>query len=76
MLDIRFIRENPERVQAAARDKGYDVSIAELLKLDDNRRDLQQQVDALRQKRNEIAAKMKGGRPEQALIDEGKQIKI
>ncbi len=76
MLSISFIRENPERVQAAARDKGYEVSIAELLKLDDNRRDLQQQVDALRQKRNEIAAKMKGGRPEQVLIDEGKQIKI
>lgn len=75
MLDIRFIRDNPERVQAAARDKGYDVSIDELWQLDDNRRKLQQQVDELRQQRNEVAAKMKGGRPEQALIDEGKQIK-
>ncbi len=76
MLDIRFIRENAEAVQAAAKNKGYDVSIAELLKLDDERRSLQQQVDEIREKRNANAAKMKGGRPDQALIDEGKQIKV
>jgi len=76
MLDIRFIRENPEKVQQAAKDKGYDVSIADLLKLDDERRDLQGQVDTLRKKRNDNAAKMKSGKPEQTVIDEGKQIKI
>lgn len=76
MLDIRFIRENPEKVQQAARDKGYDVSISELLELDEERRELQQQVDALRERRNANAATMKGGRPDQASIDEGKQIKI
>ena len=76
MLDIRFIRTNPDKVQQAATDKGYDVSIAELLKLDDERRELQAAVDELREKRNANAAKMKGGKPEQALIDEGKQIKI
>lgn len=76
MLDIRYIRENPEKVQQAAKDKGYDVSIANLLKLDDERRELQGQVDELRKKRNDNAAKMKGGKPEQSVIDEGKQIKI
>lgn len=77
MLDIRFIRENAERVQEASRHKGYThVDIQKLLELDDNRRALQQQVDALRTKRNEIASQMKGGKPEQALIDEGKQIKV
>ena len=76
MLDIRYIRENPDKVQQAARNKGYDVSIAELLELDEERRELQQQVDALRERRNANAAQMKGGRPEQSLIDEGKQIKL
>lgn len=76
MLDIRFIRENPEKVQQAARDKGYDVSIAQLLEVDEERRELQQQVDALRERRNANAAQMKGGRPDQGTIDEGKQIKI
>lgn len=76
MLDIKFIRENQEKVQEAARQKGYDVSISELLALDDERRSLQQQVDDLRERRNANAATMKGGKPEQSVIDEGKRIKL
>ena len=77
MLDIRYIRENPEKVQKNAVNKGYgDLSVTKLLALDSEKRDLQGQVDELREKRNANAAKMKGGRPEQAVIDEGKQIKI
>lgn len=78
MLDIRFIRDNMTQVQNSTRAKGYDVDIQKLLKLDDDRRELQQQVDELRTRRNENAAKMKGsnGKPDQAVIDEGKQIKM
>ncbi len=76
MLDIKFIRENADAVQQNAQNKRYDVSIKDLLALDDERRSLQQQVDELRERRNANAAKMKGGKPEQPLIDEGKQIKI
>lgn len=76
MLDIRFIRENVELVKDSTAQKGYkNVDIDGLLKLDDSRRELQQQVDELRTRRNEVAAKMKGGKPEQSLIDEGRQIK-
>ena len=76
MLDIKFIRENVDLVQKSANDKGYKVDIAVLLQLDDERRDLQKQVEALREQRNVISAKMKGGRPDQELIDQGKQLKI
>ena len=76
MLDIRFIREHAEQVQEASRQKGYDVNIAELLKLDESRRELQQQVDELRARRNEISSRMKGAKPDQSTIDEGKQIKV
>ena len=76
MLDIRYIRANAEKVQESTRAKGYDVDISSLLKIDDDRRALQQRVDDLRERRNQNAAKMKGGKPEQGLIDEGKQIKI
>ena len=76
MLDIKYIRDNPEKVQRNAKNKGYTLSIADLLARDEARRTLQQQVDELREKRNQNAAKMKGGRPEQSLIDEGKQIKL
>lgn len=75
MLDIRFIRENPKKVQQSAEDKGYDVNIKELLELDDSRRDLRQQADVLREKRKKIAAEMKSGKPEQALIDKGRRVK-
>lgn len=75
MLDIRFIRDNADAVQQNAERKGYKVDISRLIELDDTRRNLQQQVDELRERRNQNAAKMKGGKPEQSLIDEGKQIK-
>jgi len=75
MLDIRFVRENPELVQENARQKGYDVNIAHILSLDAEKKVLSQQVDELREKRNLNAASMKGGKPEQATIDEGRAIK-
>ena len=76
MLDIRFIRENASRVQQSAEQKGYDaINVAELLQRDDERRSLQQIVDELRARRNENAAKMKGGKPDQATIEEGRRIK-
>lgn len=75
MLDIRFVRDNPELVQENARKKGYDVSIAEILELDATKRSLLQTVDELRERRNANASNMKGGKPDQATIDEGRVIK-
>ena len=76
MIDIRLVRENPELVAQNAKNKGYDIDVNKIVALDDERRVLQQQVDELRERRNQNAAKMKGGKPDQALIDEGKQIKV
>ena len=76
MLDIRYIRENADRVQESAKNKGYnDVSIARLLDTDEQRRQLQQQVDELRTRRNEIAGQMKGGKPAPELIEQGRALK-
>ncbi len=75
MLDIKYIRENPDAVQTAAKNKGYAVNIAELLESDKTRRDLQGETDALREKRNAISAQMKGGKPSPELIEQGKLIK-
>lgn len=75
MLDIRFVRENPEAVQINATQKGYDVDVSSVLQLDEAKRTLQVQADELREKRNAIAAQMKGGRPSDALIAEGRVIK-
>lgn len=75
MLDIRFIRENPDLVQENAERKGYDVDIVELLKRDESRRSLQRQVDVLREKRNAISNQMQGGKPSAELIAEATKIK-
>ena len=76
MIDIQLVRDNPELVKTKSSQKGYEVDIDRLLELDGQRRELLGQVETLRQRRNENADKMKGGKPEQSLIDEGKQIKI
>lgn len=75
MLDINFIRKNQQLVEKSTREKGYSVDIIELLKLDDQRKLLQQEIDDLRRSRNEIAAQMKGGKPNPELITKGKEVK-
>lgn len=78
MLDIRFIRENAERVQKDALNKGYkNADVQAVISLDDERKALTAQIDELRTRRNQIAASMKnsGGRPSDEQIAEGKKIK-
>lgn len=75
MLDIRFIRENPDAVQENAKNKGYKVDITELLRLDEAKRTLQQKADELREKRNVISSQLEGGKPSDDLIAEAKIIK-
>ena len=75
MLDVKFIRENLELVKKSAKEKGYKIKVEEVLELDDRRKKELAKVEELRRRRNEIAAKMKGGKPEPELIKEGKEVK-
>lgn len=75
MLDINFIRENLDLVQKSAKEKGYTIDIKKVIELDDSRKSVLQETEELRRKRNEIAAQMKGGKPDPKLIEEGKTIK-
>lgn len=67
MLDIRFIRENEDLVKKAVKDKKANVDIGELLKLDDEYRKMQHDINNLNQERN-LAAKEKN-------IERGKLVK-
>jgi seryl-tRNA synthetase len=59
MLDIRFIREHPDRVREGARNKGDDPSkIDQVLRLDERRRQLLQKVEALKNQRNIVSAQV------------------
>lgn len=75
MLDVKFIRENLELVEKSAKEKGYKINVKEVLALDDKRKEVLSEVENLRARRNEVAGKMKGGKPSPELIAEGKKIK-
>lgn len=55
MLDIKFIRENAKKVSEKAEQKGYEIDVAKLLKVDDERRKLIEEVDKLRSQRKKTA---------------------
>jgi seryl-tRNA synthetase len=57
MLDLKFIRENPDTIKLAMQHKGFDTAIIdELIPLDASTRKLQVEVETLRAERNKIAA--------------------
>lgn len=58
MIDIKFIRDNPDIVRAAIQNKkGKPVDIDELLRLNDERKELRQKIDEINRQRNEAASK-------------------
>lgn len=75
MLDIQFIRDNPELVTEKSAQKGYEVDVAQLLELDGERKTRITQIEELRRRRNEQAASLKNGRPTDEQIAAGKQLK-
>lgn len=75
MLDIAFVREHATEVQEKAAQKGYTIDVAHILKLESSKRELQTKVEALRQKRNELAATLKQGKPTPQAIAQGRDIK-
>ena len=73
MLDIKFVRENPDVVKQNIKNKFQDeklVLVDEVLKLDQENRDIKQEVEALRANRNKISkqigALMAQGKKEEA----------
>lgn len=56
MLDITFIRENPDVVRAALKNKNREVDLDRLLSLADERKKLAGEISELNRKRNEAAA--------------------
>lgn len=75
MLDIQFIRDNKELVAEKSKQKLVDVDIDQLLGFDDKRRELLCVIEPLRQERNQLSENAKGGRPDEATIQKGKDLK-
>jgi seryl-tRNA synthetase len=58
MLDLKFIRDNRDLVTSGAEAKGMTIHLEEILTLDDKRRALIQEGDALKAKRNTVSAQI------------------
>lgn len=78
MLDLKFIRENPQLVKAGIAKKNDDSDIDKILALDRRRRDVINKVEQLRAERNrvsaQIAQKKKAGEPADEAIAEMRKV--
>ncbi|MEI7425048.1 MAG: aminoacyl--tRNA ligase-related protein, partial [Candidatus Staskawiczbacteria bacterium] len=72
MLDINFIRENPDKMKKACRDKNVDVDIDRVLALDKGKRQLQTEIEMLKAEQNKIS---RGGKDNTAIFVQAKEIK-
>lgn len=75
MLDIKYIRENAAKIKEAAKNKNIKLDLDGLLKLDNERKGLQNKIDEQRARRNELAKAAKGAKPDKEQISEGKKVK-
>src|SRR5437016_4067194 len=58
MIDVRLIREEPEKVRKAVVDKGLHCDLDRLIAVDNRRRAIQQEADLLRQQSNELSSQI------------------
>ncbi|MBW2146762.1 MAG: serine--tRNA ligase [Deltaproteobacteria bacterium] len=77
MIDMADIRQQPGAYREAARKKGYIVDIDRIVKLDRDFRQLQQEIQDLRTRRNQLSKdipRLAGSEKERAIV-EGKEVR-
>lgn len=78
MLDLKFIRENPEKVKRGIANKNEKDRVDEILELDKHRRELISQSEELKAKRNQVSAEIpklkKAGQDVSELLAEMKKV--
>jgi seryl-tRNA synthetase len=60
MLELNYIREHTDRVAAALRKRGMDLTLEPLLEADRKRRDLLVEIESLKKQRNERSREIGG----------------
>ncbi len=75
MLDIKFIRQNPDKVKKACKDKQVKVDIDKLLELDKEMRELKKQIEELSRQRNIISTITEPPEFIQQKTKEGREVK-
>lgn len=79
MLDIRFVRENPDAVRESLRKRGEGTEILDrILALESERRDMLRIVEEIRQRRNQVSQDIgrlkKEGKDATGIMAEAKEI--
>lgn len=74
MLDIRYIRENPEIVKNACRVKGFEDHVDEILSLDERVRELKTLTQNMTAEKNKITKEIPTAPDKAPLIAKSKQI--
>jgi seryl-tRNA synthetase len=78
MLDLKFVRINPDLIADSIKNRGYDLDISEFQYLDKKRRSILVRLEDLRYQRNkvsdQIAAMKKGKKDSSLLISEMKTV--
>jgi seryl-tRNA synthetase len=78
MLDLKFIRENPEAVKQGIKNKNEKDRVDEILSLDEKRRSLIAKTDELKAKRNQVSQLVgqmkKSGQDASGIIAEMKMV--
>lgn len=55
MLDIKFVRENVDKVKEALLKRGYEITLDEFLAREDERREILKRAEELRNRRNVVS---------------------
>ena len=77
MLDIKFVRENPEIVKQNIKNKFQDKKLPlvdEVIELDDQNRKIKKEVESLRAEKNSLSKKI-GGLMKEGKKEEAEEIK-
>lgn len=78
MLDLRFIRENPDLVRQGIKNKNEKERVDELLGLDEKRRELIKNTEELKAKKNRVSQEVgrlkKAGEPSDDIVAEMKTL--
>ncbi len=55
MLDLKFVRENREKVTSEIKKRGVDLDLEDLIRYDDKRKEFSKKADELKAKKNKVS---------------------
>ncbi len=74
MLDLKFIRENPDLIRAKLAQRGGAYDLDNLLKLDAERRRLVTEIERLRREKNSISERVRDLKTDEGVANEAQEM--